>query len=237
MPKPLPPRASAPSCRPRSPIVRVVPVSSRPSPRLLRALAPFGLAVTRAAPPRASQRALRDLLRTCRGATGVIAVTGISGSGKSTLLRQLAAGLRTTRRRVLLVQSLATHNPARTLADALKGPLPAALATLARCGLADAALLPRAPGELSEGQRTRLALALALSRRADVLLIDEFASVLDRVTARALCLSVATCVRHQHRLLIVATAHTDVLAWLSPVVIVRCESAHFIVEGTQHDRP
>ena len=236
MHKPLSPRASAPSRRPRSSIVRVLPVSTRPSPRLLQALAPFGLAVSRKPSRPAPPPALRHLLRICRTTTGVIAITGVSGSGKSTLLRTLAPRLRTTRRRVLLVQSLSQRMPARTLADALKGPLPAALATLARCGLADATLLPRSAREMSDGQRTRLAIALALSHRAHVLLIDEFASVLDRITARAVCLSVAACMRRENRLLIVATAHTDVLAWLSPSVIVHCDTASITVEGTQHDR-
>lgn len=229
-------RASVPARPPRPPIVRVISISRAPSPRLLQALTPFGLAVSRTPARRAPQPALRALLTLCRNTKGVIAITGDSGSGKSTLLRQLAPRLRTTRRRVLLVRSLKTPMHGRTLADTIKGPLPTALALLARCGLADATLLPRSPRELSDGQRTRLALALALSRRAHVLLIDEFASVLDRVTARAVCLSVAACIRRDKRLLIVATAHTDVLAWLSPDVIVRCDAACISVEGTQHDR-
>ena len=51
------------------------------------------------------------------------------------------------------------------LIDALRGPVEDRLATLAGCGLGEARLLLRTPGELSEGQRYRFRLAYALASR------------------------------------------------------------------------
>jgi hypothetical protein len=91
------------------------------------------------------------------------------------------------------------------------------LTALAHAGLAEAGPLLRTPGELSDGQRHRLALAQAIASRARrPILIDEFTSCLDRPTAMAVCTTLARWARRNRRSVIVATAHDDVLAWLAP---------------------
>lgn len=216
-------------------IVRSVSISRSPSRRLLQAIAPFGLAVSRRAAIRPARPcALQTLARIASGSCGVIVITGASGSGKSTLLRALAKRLR-TRVAPDTAHARASRGGDRTLIDALALPLPRALAVLARCGLADAALLPRMVRELSDGERARYCMSRALASRSRVIFMDEFASVLDRVTARAVCCSLAACMRSERRLLVVATAHADVVAWLSPVCVAVCDRGTVVLhQGVGH---
>ncbi len=86
----------------------------------------------------------------------VVLFTGPSGSGKSSVLRALG-------RRLGAVDINALPLPDVPLVDALPGPIDGRLATLAGCGLGEARLLLRTPAELSDGQRHRFRLALALS--------------------------------------------------------------------------
>ncbi|MGH7199339.1 MAG: ATP-binding cassette domain-containing protein, partial [Planctomycetaceae bacterium] len=64
----------------------------------------------------------------------------------------------------------------RILVDALSGPIDETLRLLASCGLGEAQLLLRTPGELSEGQRYRFRLALAISQRPRWIVADEFSA-------------------------------------------------------------
>ena len=117
------------------------------------------------------------------GEIGVI--LGPSGSGKSVLLSEVASALPGAIR-LRTISPKTTKHPAewvgtKRVSDALK--------LLSMCGLADAAALLTPAGRLSEGEKFRLCLARAIgesSRRGTVLLIDEFASTLDAVTAAIL---------------------------------------------------
>ncbi len=96
----------------------------------------------------------------------VVFITGPSGSGKSVLLAGLVRAIRRRGPARSRIVDLADVVPAadRPVIDLLDAPLEAALRCLSTAGLADAfALLRRAP-QLSDGQRYRLRLALALER-------------------------------------------------------------------------
>lgn len=207
--------------------VRAVPCSVRPSPRLLHACAAFGLAVTRARRRTLAPEHLADArdLHAALAPGHIALVTGPSGSGKSTVLRALRRQLRRG------ATSPTTHIRG-TIVDAFPGFTADAISALARAGLADAIVLARTPSELSEGERARFHIALALSRapRAGTILLDEFLSTLDRATARNVAASLRRWMDREgakRRVrLICATAHDDVLDWLLPEVLLIRDLTH-----------
>ncbi|XOV76364.1 MAG: hypothetical protein ACFHWZ_05415 [Phycisphaerales bacterium] len=120
--------------------------------------------------PRREHRALRlDL-----SPGSLTLVTGPSGSGKSTLLRDARRCFAESAwpERVVIVDPSALRPGNRPCLDLLAGrhrhPERAsrcALDRLARCGLADARAITARASTLSDGQRERLLLAMAMQRR------------------------------------------------------------------------
>ena len=95
----------------------------------------------------------------------VVFVTGPSGCGKSVLLARLAEALAAAWPETPQVDLATVALPAdRRVIDLMRPPLGQALRTLSTAGLADAFLLLRTPQELSDGQRYRLRLALAIEK-------------------------------------------------------------------------
>jgi hypothetical protein len=144
----------------------------------------------------------------------VVLITGPSGAGKSTILRGIGAGLRGCRG-VGAVRLEAIGLPTdRPVVDCFEGSLDVTLGHLARAGLSEAQVLLRAPAELSEGQRFRYRLARFFASEDDILLADEFAATLDRVTAKILAFQMqkfirATRTSTRPKSAIVATTHED----------------------------
>jgi macrolide transport system ATP-binding/permease protein len=117
-------------------------------------------------------------------ATDRLLVTGGNGAGKSTLLAVLAGCLPAegeVRRRPgltvgLLTQDTVFERPDRTVRDTYElslGPERAGRVPLGSLGLLHEADLDKPVGQLSVGQRRRLALALLVARPPHLLLLDE----------------------------------------------------------------
>lgn len=187
----------------------------------------------------------------------VVYVTGPSGSGKSVLLANLTRAVRDAvpdgGRAVDLASVHAA--PGRPVIDLMRGSLGQALRLLSAAGLADAFLLLRQPHELSDGQRYRLRLALALDallagpasakatadkpgsdevRRSlgeggepwRILVADEFCSTLDRLSARAVAYRVRRLADAHGLTVLAASAHDDLTEDLAPdVLVVKHEGA------------
>ena len=150
-------------------------------------------------------------------------VTGPSGAGKSSLLRALRGAVDA---HWIDIDRLEPDDV--PLVDCFdETPLAGALALLSRVGLCEAWTYLRTPGELSEGQRWRLKLALALhgSRRERghaILCADEFAAILDRVTAMVVARALRKSIRAPLSALI-ATSHDDLVDALQPDLVVTCD--------------
>lgn len=155
----------------------------------------------------------------------LVLFVGSSGSGKSSLLRAAAEQLRA-------VDAFALPLPEVPLIDALPGAVEERMAALAACGLSEARLLLRTPGELSEGQRYRFRLAFALSAtnntqvadapRSPFMVADEFTATLDRVLAKVVAFNVRKLVTRAGVGLLAATTHEDIVDDLAPDLLVRC---------------
>jgi ABC-type multidrug transport system fused ATPase/permease subunit len=163
----------------------------------------------------------------------VTALVGGSGAGKSTLLRCLnrleepdegtialdGTDIRMLdppllRRRVALVSQTPVMLPG-TVEDNLAYRVPglarpAMQDALAAAGL-DEAFLPRAARELSGGERARVALARALTRDPDAILLDEPTAALDPRTAQLVARTVAALAQRDLAV-IVATHDLDLAA-------------------------
>ena len=210
-----------------TPSVRVVATPGRPSRVLLRACATFGLAVRRARDTAALDTGrLGVRLDHDSGRGGLTLIVGPSGSGKSTLLRVLA---RRARRRGTPVVRAVAITPARArrpLVDLISGSLAERLRTLSAAGLGEAMLLARPVRELSDGERARASLALAMSHahraRRCTLIVDEFTSGLDAPTARSLAVSLSRWAGRNPRVRTVAASSREELAeWTAAPRIIR----------------
>ncbi len=198
---------------------------SAPSARLIRAGLIFGLEPgldAHAPRQRAARHAARRLDRAL--APGEVAlICGPSGAGKSLIVRALRHRL--GRRAIATSQRFRS----RSVLDAVAAHTPtldSALQILSAAGLADATLLARPPRFLSDGQRARLSLAIAMARlgssapRGRTLVCDEFGSTLDAITALGLCRTVRRWAARTGARIVAATSRERIIDGLAPHVLV-----------------
>ena len=95
-----------------------------------------------------------------------------------------------------------------------------AVEILNRAGLSDAVLFRAKYYELSTGQKERAKIASLLAEKPNLLLIDEFAAHLDKLTAMRVAKKLADLAREAGITLILVTHRTEIIKALRPDKII-----------------
>lgn len=142
-------------------------------------------------------------------------IVGASGSGKSTLARSIwgDACLRNVLQDALPVID---QFPDTWTYDECA-------AALAGVGLTSVPCWIRPAYTLSTGQRARAECALQIARDGDdVVVMDEWTSVVDRTVAKVMSHCVQKHARRTRRRIVLLSCHYDVLEWLNPDWVIDC---------------
>lgn len=212
-----------------------------PTRRSCEAAARFGLLLDE----HAGGSIVGDGVRLACAPGTVTLLTGPSGAGKSTLLRCAADALRERAVRVLrLDETRLREVPA---VDQFRAGVDDAVRALARVGLGQASCFLRRPRELSDGQRWRLRLAVALDalercgEEDRALVVDECCATLDPLAAMGVCGALRGATGRAAGLrVLVASSNPSLRAWLRPDETVRLSARGAAVverDGRSSDDP
>ena len=150
----------------------------------------------------------------------IVYITGPSGAGKSVLLRELEKSVPQDQR-INLAQIKLAHD--KSLVDCFEGGFLDSLKLLSAAGLNDVFSVLNSPANLSEGQRYRFQLAVALAQKKRFIFADEFCSNLDRITAAVIAYNIRKFADRNAVSFVLASSHADIMADLVPDVLVNKE--------------
>lgn len=147
----------------------------------------------------------------------IVYITGPSGAGKSVLLRELEKTIPALERINLDRIKLPGD---KALIDCVEGDLMRSLRILSTAGLNDCFCVLNQPANLSEGQKYRFRLAMALASKKRFVFADEFCSELDRITAAVIAYNIHKFAKKNGVTFVLASSHEDILLDLAPDVMV-----------------
>ncbi|MGA1980477.1 MAG: ATP-binding cassette domain-containing protein [Sedimentisphaerales bacterium] len=147
----------------------------------------------------------------------VVYITGPSGAGKSVLLRELEKAVPASDKVNLNEVKLACD---KSVIDCVDGDFLQGLKLLSIAGLNDAFCVLNQPANLSDGQKYRFRLAVALGSGAKFIFADEFCCELDRITAAVISHNIHKYAKRTGVTFILASSHEDILLDLAPDVLV-----------------
>ena len=147
----------------------------------------------------------------------VVYITGPSGCGKSVLLRELEKEIAIEDRINLGDIELVSD---KAVIDCVDGDFVSALKVLSTAGLNDCFCVLNRPAYLSDGQKYRFRLAMALASKKKYVFSDEFCMNLDRITAAVIAYNVQRYAKSEGVTFILAGSSDDVLVDLAADVLV-----------------
>lgn len=132
-------------------------------------------------------------------------IIGGSGSGKTTILKQLGELVEPT-----------FDNSKALISNFDFLPPQEATRLLSSMGLSSVPTWLRPYDKLSNGEQYRARLSYLVGRSNDIILIDEYTSVVDRDVAKAMSFALQKYIRKTNKKIILASCHYDILEWLMP---------------------
>jgi len=147
----------------------------------------------------------------------IVCVTGPSGSGKTVILRELEKSVPASDK--VNIDEIKLP-PNKTLIDCVRDDFLVALRMLSKAGLNDVFCVLNQPAHLSDGQKYRFRLAMALASDRKFVFADEFCSNLDRITAAVIAYNIHKFAKQTGVTFILATCHDDILLDLEPDVLI-----------------
>ena len=134
-------------------------------------------------------------------------ILGNSGSGKSTILNALGGAKNAVYDDSKAIISQFPHMNEHDVCNLLSS-----------VGLSSVPVWLHKPNELSNGEKARLDLCwvLANAKENELILIDEFTSVVNRECAKSLSFALQRYVREKNLNIVLASCHFDIIEWLNP---------------------
>jgi ABC-type ATPase with predicted acetyltransferase domain len=175
----------------------------------------FGLTIERL---REQQKTLSCRLDIIPG--DIVYITGPSGSGKSVLLQELENSINSKDRINIEQIDLPCD---KTVIDCIDSGLLASLQHLSTAGLSDCFCFLNQPANLSDGQKFRFRMAVAIAQKKKYIFADEFCSGLDRITACSISYKLRNFAKKTGTTFILASSQSDILSDLAPDIIVTLE--------------
>ncbi|MCJ7777343.1 MAG: ATP-binding cassette domain-containing protein [Sedimentisphaerales bacterium] len=157
----------------------------------------------------------------------IVYITGPSGAGKSVLLRELEKAIPASEKVNLnKIELPADKSVIDCIHSALRyerhgdGDFLEGLKLLSIAGINDVFCVLNQPINLSDGQKYRFRLAVAMASGVKFIFADEFCSELDRITAAVISYNIHKYVKRTGVTFILASSHEDILLDLAPDVLV-----------------
>jgi len=147
----------------------------------------------------------------------IVYITGPSGAGKTVLLKELEKAV-PAQQRLDLAQIRLPRD--KTLIDCIDADVVMGLRLLSVAGLSDCLCILNQPANLSDGQKYRFRLAMAIAAKKKFVFADEFCSNLDRISAAAIAYNVHKFAKKIGTTFVLASSHNDIVLDLAPDVLV-----------------
>ncbi|WP_156400850.1 hypothetical protein [Pseudomonas sp. Root329] len=147
---------------------------------------------------------------------GVILITGASGVGKSLLLKDISRHLSNIRK---IPNDI---DKEKSIAEIISyGDAGEVIRYLSKFGLGEPRILIGPFSHLSDGQKERFLIALALLQGVGPLILDEFTTRLDRRTALIVAMNLGKILRSNKQSAFIASCHDDIVDFLNPDIHIK----------------
>lgn len=154
-------------------------------------------------------------------------IVGNSGSGKSLVANEIF-------KNVHLGEVIQDKN--KPLVDCFEGEMSKISNALTSVGLGSIPEWITNYGHLSTGQKMRADIAKCLLSDEEIVVFDEFTSVVDRQVAKVLSHSISKAFRKQDRKFVAVTCHHDVIDWLCPDWVLDMDAKKFYLNSKKKDQ-